>query len=87
LAREGITARSDAKYLRIDKQGDDIVMIIDCSGTWELRGSQLLIATGQRPNTDDLGLDRTILFRGRVRLQDRSPVDIRNGLKWERQHD
>ena len=47
-----------AKCLRIDKQGDDIVMTVDCGGTSELRGSHLLIATGRRPNTDDLGLER-----------------------------
>ena len=58
LAREGITVLPSAKCLRFDKQGDDIVMTVDCGGTSELRGSHLLIATGRRPNTDDLGLDR-----------------------------
>ena len=58
LAREGITVLPGAKCLRIDKQGDDIVMTVDCGGTSELRGSHLLIATGRRPNTDDLDLDR-----------------------------
>jgi pyruvate/2-oxoglutarate dehydrogenase complex dihydrolipoamide dehydrogenase (E3) component len=57
LAREGITVLSGAKCLRIDKQGDDIVMTVDRGGISELRGSHLLIATGRRPNTDDLGLD------------------------------
>jgi pyruvate/2-oxoglutarate dehydrogenase complex dihydrolipoamide dehydrogenase (E3) component len=58
LAREGIAVLPGAKCLRINKQGDDIVMAIDCGGTSELRGSHLLIATGRRPNTDDLGLER-----------------------------
>ena len=58
LAREGITIVPNAKCLRIDKQGDDIVMAVDCGGISELRGSHLLVATGRRPNTDDLGLDR-----------------------------
>jgi pyruvate/2-oxoglutarate dehydrogenase complex dihydrolipoamide dehydrogenase (E3) component len=58
LAREGITVLPSAKCLRTDRQGEDIVMTVDCSGTSELRGSHLLIATGRRPNTDDLGLDR-----------------------------
>jgi pyruvate/2-oxoglutarate dehydrogenase complex dihydrolipoamide dehydrogenase (E3) component len=58
LAREGITVLTGAKSLRIDKQGDDIVMTVDRGGTSGLRGSHLLIATGRRPNTDDLGLDR-----------------------------
>jgi pyruvate/2-oxoglutarate dehydrogenase complex dihydrolipoamide dehydrogenase (E3) component len=58
LTREGITVLPGTKSLRINKQGDDIVMTVDCGGTSELQGSHLLIATGRRPNTDDLGLDR-----------------------------
>ncbi len=58
LAKEGITVRLAAKCLRVRKDGDDVVMMIDCDGTSEVRGSHLLIATGRRPNTDDLGLDR-----------------------------
>jgi pyruvate/2-oxoglutarate dehydrogenase complex dihydrolipoamide dehydrogenase (E3) component len=68
LAREDINVRLSAKCLRIARQGDDIVMTVDCAGTSEpgtsepgtseIRGSHLLIATGRRPNTDDLGLDR-----------------------------
>ncbi|HEX3993277.1 MAG TPA: FAD-containing oxidoreductase [Acetobacteraceae bacterium] len=58
LTREGITVRPGAKCLRVEKQGDDIVMTVDCDGASELRGSHLLVATGRRPNTGDLGLDR-----------------------------
>jgi len=63
LAREGIAVRLSAKCLRIGKQGDDVAMTVDCGGTSELRGSHLLIATGRRPNTDDLGLDRAGVTR------------------------
>ncbi len=63
LAREGINVVTGAKCLRIDKPGDDIVMTVDCGGTSELRGSHLLVATGRRPNTDDLGLDRAGVAR------------------------
>ena len=58
LVRDGINVLSGARCLRIDKQGDDIVMTVDRGGISELRGSHLLIGTGRRPNTDDLGLDR-----------------------------
>ena len=58
LAREGINVLPSGNCLRIGKQGDDIVMTVDCGGLSELRGSHLLVATGRRPNTDDLGLDR-----------------------------
>ncbi len=57
LTKEGITVRLNANCLRVRKQGSDIVMTIDCEGTSEIQGSHLLIATGRRPNTDDLGLE------------------------------
>jgi pyruvate/2-oxoglutarate dehydrogenase complex dihydrolipoamide dehydrogenase (E3) component len=63
LARGGITVLPGATCLRFDKQGDDIVMTVDCGGTSELRGSHLLVATGRRPNTDDLDLDRAGIMR------------------------
>lgn len=58
LTKEGITVRLNAKCLRVAKQGRDVVMTIDCDGTSQVHGSHLLIATGRRPNTDDLGLER-----------------------------
>lgn len=58
LAREGVTIQVNANCLRVRKQGSDIVMTVDCGGASELQGSHLLVATGRRPNTDDLGLDR-----------------------------
>jgi pyruvate/2-oxoglutarate dehydrogenase complex dihydrolipoamide dehydrogenase (E3) component len=56
LAREGITVVTGVKCLGIDKRADDVVMTVACDGTSEVRGSHLLVATGRRPNTDDLGL-------------------------------
>ena len=38
-------------------------MTVDRGGISELAGSHLLIATGRRPNTDDLGLDRAAVKR------------------------
>jgi pyruvate/2-oxoglutarate dehydrogenase complex dihydrolipoamide dehydrogenase (E3) component len=58
LAREGVTIQVNANCLRVRKQGSDIVMTVDCGGTTEIQGSHLLVATGRRPNTDDLGLER-----------------------------
>jgi pyruvate/2-oxoglutarate dehydrogenase complex dihydrolipoamide dehydrogenase (E3) component len=48
----------NANCLSVRKQGSDIVLTVDCGGTSEIRGSHLLVATGRRPNTDDLGLER-----------------------------
>ncbi len=59
LAREGVDVRLNANCLTVAKTGSDIVMRLDCAdGAPEATGSHLLIATGRRPNTDDLGLDR-----------------------------
>jgi pyruvate/2-oxoglutarate dehydrogenase complex dihydrolipoamide dehydrogenase (E3) component len=58
LSKEGITVQTNAKCLNVAKQGSDIVLTVDCDGTSEVRGTHLLVATGRRLNTDDLGLDR-----------------------------
>ena len=63
LTKEGVSVRLNAKCLRVRKEGSDIVMTVDCDGTSEIRGSHLLIATGRRPNTDDLGLEHTDVKR------------------------
>ena len=57
LAKEGVTIHLNTRCLRVDQHNDDIAMTVDCDGRSELRGSHLLVATGRRPNTDDLGLD------------------------------
>src|SRR6266478_5032085 len=59
LGREGIDVQLNAKCLRLSQRDDTIVMALDCEdGQREVAGSHLLVATGRRPNTDDLGLDR-----------------------------
>jgi pyruvate/2-oxoglutarate dehydrogenase complex dihydrolipoamide dehydrogenase (E3) component len=58
LEQESVTVHVNAKCLSLARQGSDIVMTVDCGGVSEIRGSHLLLATGRRPNTDDLGLDR-----------------------------
>jgi pyruvate/2-oxoglutarate dehydrogenase complex dihydrolipoamide dehydrogenase (E3) component len=58
LEREGITVRLNAKCLAAEKRGADIALRLDCEGDTEAVGSHLLLATGRRPNTDDLGLEK-----------------------------
>lgn len=59
LEGEGIEVRLNAKCLAVEKDGNGIVMRLDCStGAPSVGGSHLLLAVGRRPNTDDLGLDR-----------------------------
>jgi pyruvate/2-oxoglutarate dehydrogenase complex dihydrolipoamide dehydrogenase (E3) component len=59
LGREGIEIRTNANCLSVAKKDGEIVLQVSCEeGPIEVRGSHLLMATGRRPNTDDLGLDR-----------------------------
>jgi pyruvate/2-oxoglutarate dehydrogenase complex dihydrolipoamide dehydrogenase (E3) component len=59
LGREGIAIHTNAKCLSVARRGDEIVMTLDCDGqSREVVGTHLLIATGRRPNTDDLGVER-----------------------------
>lgn len=67
LEREGIFVRLNAKCLSVAKSGAGIAATLDCaSGAPVATGTHLLIATGRRPNTDDLGLDEAgIAYDGR----------------------
>jgi pyruvate/2-oxoglutarate dehydrogenase complex dihydrolipoamide dehydrogenase (E3) component len=77
LGREGITVHTNAKCLSLAKRGDEIVMALDCDGaSREVVGSHLLIATGRRPNTDDLGLDRA-----GVKVNDRGYIEVDDELR------
>src|SRR4051794_2481767 len=59
LEKEGITIRVNASCIALSRRGDDVLAHVDCdSGEPEVSGSHLLVATGRRPNTDDLGLER-----------------------------
>ncbi|KSV84094.1 FAD-containing oxidoreductase [Sinorhizobium sp. GL28] len=59
LEKEGINFRLNAECIRFAKHGDEVVAGVDCTaGAPEIVGSHLLLATGRRPNTDDLDLDR-----------------------------
>ena len=55
-------------------------MSLDCeSGKREVVGSHLLIATGRRPNTDDLGLDRAGIkqdARGYIEVDDQLRTNV-----------
>jgi pyruvate/2-oxoglutarate dehydrogenase complex dihydrolipoamide dehydrogenase (E3) component len=77
LGREGITVHTNAKCLSLSKRGADIVMTLDCDGTSrEVVGSHLLVATGRKPNTDDLGLDRA-----GVKVDDRGYIEVDDELR------
>jgi pyruvate/2-oxoglutarate dehydrogenase complex dihydrolipoamide dehydrogenase (E3) component len=59
LHDEGIDVRTGAKCIHLHKETNGISVGVDCTeGAPRLFGSHVLLATGCRPNTDDLGLDK-----------------------------
>lgn len=57
LEKEGIRFHLQSRPTCVDKQDGQVVLRVERDGKAEtLRGTHLLIATGRRPNTDDLGL-------------------------------
>jgi pyruvate/2-oxoglutarate dehydrogenase complex dihydrolipoamide dehydrogenase (E3) component len=58
LEGEGIRILTDADATRVGKRGERITLALTAGGkALEVTGSHLLVATGRRPNTDDLGLE------------------------------
>jgi pyruvate/2-oxoglutarate dehydrogenase complex dihydrolipoamide dehydrogenase (E3) component len=59
LEKEGIEIRLKAECMTVHKEGERIVVGLDCAeASREVEGSHLLLAVGRVPNTDDLGLDK-----------------------------
>jgi pyruvate/2-oxoglutarate dehydrogenase complex dihydrolipoamide dehydrogenase (E3) component len=58
LEAEGIEVRVDAGCIGLSQRGDRIGINVSCApGPEEIVGSDVLLAVGRIPNTDDLGLD------------------------------
>lgn len=59
LEAEGIEFRLNSKSVQVEKKAGQIALAFEATGRREtIAGSHLLVATGRRPNTDDLGLDK-----------------------------
>jgi pyruvate/2-oxoglutarate dehydrogenase complex dihydrolipoamide dehydrogenase (E3) component len=59
LEREGIHIRTSAECIQFARGNPGVRVGVDCmQGEPEILGSDVLLAVGRRPNTDDLGLDR-----------------------------
>jgi pyruvate/2-oxoglutarate dehydrogenase complex dihydrolipoamide dehydrogenase (E3) component len=60
LEREGIMVRLNAKCIAFTRRGDQVIAHAECAeGSPDVAGSHVLLAVGRRPNTDDLGLEKT----------------------------
>jgi pyruvate/2-oxoglutarate dehydrogenase complex dihydrolipoamide dehydrogenase (E3) component len=59
LESEGIALRLNAKCIALARHADGVAVSVDCAQGSPLEvGSDVLLAVGRRPNTEDLGLDR-----------------------------
>jgi pyruvate/2-oxoglutarate dehydrogenase complex dihydrolipoamide dehydrogenase (E3) component len=59
LEKEGVQVRLKAECMAVRKNGERIIVGLDCAeASREVEGSHLLLAVGRVPNTADLGLDK-----------------------------
>jgi pyruvate/2-oxoglutarate dehydrogenase complex dihydrolipoamide dehydrogenase (E3) component len=74
LEREGVAIRTGAECMALKREGERIVVGLECKGGEPIaEGSHLLLAVGRRPNTDDLGLKTAgieIDERGFIKVDD-----------------
>jgi pyruvate/2-oxoglutarate dehydrogenase complex dihydrolipoamide dehydrogenase (E3) component len=80
LEGEGVRFVMNAMTTRVEKQGTGVALSMQVQGSTEtVRGSHLLVATGRRPNTDDLGLQDAGVEtdpRGFVRVNNRLETSV-----------
>jgi pyruvate/2-oxoglutarate dehydrogenase complex dihydrolipoamide dehydrogenase (E3) component len=80
LEEEGIEVHVGSKIIGVAKQGDSIAATIEAAGrTSRIAGTHMLVATGRRPNTDDLGLDKAGIAtdpRGYIQVDDQLRTNV-----------
>jgi len=80
LKEEGIDVRVGGKVVGVETQGHSIAVKIDSAGkSSQVVGTHLLVATGRRPNTDDLGLDKAGIAtdaRGYIQVDDQLRTNV-----------
>ncbi len=80
LRKEDIDVRLGATCVAIERQKDGIVARLDCAeGAPQVRGTHVLVATGRRPNTDDLGLEKAGVrtdARGYIAVDDQLRTNV-----------
>ncbi len=74
LEGEGINVRTSAECIRFARHTKGVAVGVECtSGEPEIVCSDVLLAVGRRPNTDDLGLDKAGVAtdsRGYIQVDD-----------------
>jgi len=81
LEAEGLGFLLNGEAKRIEKKNGKIAISWESSGrAVSVSGSHILIATGRRPNTDDLGLDQAGIATdqaGNIKVNDRLETNVR----------
>ena len=77
LEREGIEFHLDSNIERVEARGSAVC--VQVKGKGDIAGSHLFVATGRKPNTDDLGLESigVTVNRGIVRVDETLATDVR----------
>ncbi len=76
LEGEGLHIRTSAECITFKPHPDGVAVGVDCTeGAPEVVGSDVLLAVGRRPNTDDLGLDKA-----GVAVDERGYITVDDGL-------
>jgi len=82
IENEGITVRTNAKCITLEKGPAGVRAGVDCQeGSPRIDGSHLLLAVGRIPNTSDLGLDRAGVRtdpRGYLVVDDQLRTNVEN---------
>ena len=80
LEGEGIAIRTDACCISLARHEQGVMVGVDCTdGAPHVIGSQVLLAVGRRPNTDDLGLDKAGVAtdaKGNIVVDDRLATNV-----------
>jgi pyruvate/2-oxoglutarate dehydrogenase complex dihydrolipoamide dehydrogenase (E3) component len=77
LIAEGIHIRTSAECISFHPHPDGIGVGVECTeGEPQILGSDVLLAVGRRPNTDDLGLDKA-----GIELDARGYIKVDDGLE------
>ncbi len=79
LEAEGIEFRVDAECLSVTRQGKEVTVFHGRDEKEQVTGSDLLVAVGRVPNTDDLGLDKAGIrtdARGHIVVDDQLRTNV-----------
>lgn len=77
MERDGVEFQLDASAVRVERRGDDRIVVIEQNGEQrEVIGDQLLVGTGRAPNVEGFGLENV-----GVRFDSRYGIEVNDRLQ------